>query len=97
MLCLPSLPQQSAGCRPPEPAGYARSLREGRNVIAEPHLHEYYDHLSSVIRDPIFAPARLWTIAKLLTGRYEPLLRAYESSPAAAEATRLAEQSNAGD
>ena len=79
------------------PNGYVRSIKEGRNDIVEPHLHAFYDRLSTVIRDPIFAPARLWTTVQLICGRYQSLLREYEASPAAAEATRLGDQSLTGE
>ncbi len=78
------------------PNGYVSSIKEGHNVIVEPHLHEFYDRLSTVIRDPIFAPARLWTTLQLVSGRYQRLLRDYEASPAAAEAIKLADQSMTG-
>jgi arabinofuranosyltransferase len=66
------------------PDGYVRSIEDGRNEIVEPHLHEFYDHLSLVMRAPLWSPARLWTALQLLAGRYQPLLRDYESSPSAA-------------
>lgn len=60
----------------PVPAGYAATLETGRNVIADPCLHRYYDALSTVIRGPIWSTARFAEIIKLNTGAYDFLLRA---------------------
>jgi arabinofuranosyltransferase len=55
------------------PAGYLESRREGKNLIADPFLHEYYDKLINVTAGPIFSAARARDIWDLNFGRYRRL------------------------
>jgi arabinofuranosyltransferase len=55
------------------PAGYVESRREGRNLIADPFLHEYYDKLINVTAGPIFSARRARDIWDLNFGRYRRL------------------------
>jgi len=59
------------------PAGYIESLEEGTNIIKDPHLAEYYDHLELITRGPLFDPERIKAIWMLNTGRYNELLDSY--------------------
>lgn len=57
------------------PAGYVETLRDGRNQIADPCLHQYYDVLSKVIRGPLFTMDRWRAIVALNTGQYDDYVR----------------------
>jgi len=59
------------------PAGYIRTLRCGRNVIADPNLASYYDKIRLVTRGRLLKWQRLVTIWRLNTGQYDDLLDAY--------------------
>lgn len=52
------------------PAGYARSLRRGRNFIVDPELAALFDDVSRVARDPLFDGARWRAIWRLNTGAH---------------------------
>lgn len=56
------------------PAGYQDTLESGRNVIRDPGIAEYYEHLRLVTRDPLWDAERLRTIWRLNLGRYDHLL-----------------------
>jgi arabinofuranosyltransferase len=53
------------------PAGYVQTLMSGRNVIADPRTHAYYDVIRTVTRAPLSAPGRLAAIVDLNLGRVE--------------------------
>ncbi len=55
----------------PIPAGYVDTLATGENRIVDPDLARYYERLRIVTREPLFAPARLHTLVRLLLGRYD--------------------------
>lgn len=55
------------------PGGYIESRREGRNLIADPLLHEYYDKLLNVTSGPIFSASRARDVWDLNFGRYRRL------------------------
>lgn len=52
------------------PDGYVESRREGKNLIVDPLLHDYYDKLLNVTAGPIFTRARARDIWDLNVGRY---------------------------
>jgi hypothetical protein len=52
------------------PEGYLESRREGRNLIVDPVLHDYYDKLLNVTAGPIFSRSRARDIWDLNFGRY---------------------------
>ena len=52
------------------PEGYVESRREGRNLIVDPLIHDYYDTLLNVTAGPIFTRARARDIWDLNLGRY---------------------------
>lgn len=52
------------------PDGYIESRREGRNLLVDPLLHDYYDKLLNVTAGPIFSSARMRDIWDLNVGRY---------------------------
>lgn len=52
------------------PQGYIESRREGRNLLADPLLHDYYDKLLNVTAGPLFSWARARDIWDLNAGRY---------------------------
>ena len=56
------------------PPGYTETVASGKNVIRDRGVAEYYDHLSEVIRGPLFGPDRWVEIYKMNTGRYEHLI-----------------------
>jgi arabinofuranosyltransferase len=55
------------------PGGYIESRREGRNLIADPLLHDYYDKLLNVTSGPIFSQSRARDVWDLNFGRYRRL------------------------
>jgi arabinofuranosyltransferase len=52
------------------PNGYLESRREGRNLLVDPLLHDYYDKLLNVTAGPVFSRARFSDIWDLNFGRY---------------------------
>jgi arabinofuranosyltransferase len=52
------------------PNGYFESRREGRNLLVDPLLHDYYDKLLNVTAGPLFTSARAQDIWDLNFGRY---------------------------
>lgn len=61
------------------PAGYKETVRTGVNVIEDPNLNEYYDHLKLVISGPIWTRERWRAIWQLNTGGMDELLDRYEN------------------
>lgn len=57
------------------PNGYVATLESGTNVITDPKLHEYYEHLKVVISGDLFSLKRLQEIYYFNSGRYEHLVR----------------------
>jgi hypothetical protein len=55
------------------PEGYIESRREGRNLLADSLLHDYYDKLMNVTSGPVFSLARARDIWDLNFGRYRRL------------------------
>ena len=55
------------------PDGYFESRREGRNLLVDPLLHDYYDKLLNVTSGPIFSASRARDIWDLNFGRYRQL------------------------
>jgi arabinofuranosyltransferase len=47
------------------PPGYLESLKEGRNVIPDPCIHDLYDKLALVTTGPLFRPGRIAAILAL--------------------------------
>jgi arabinofuranosyltransferase len=41
------------------PAGYVETLSAGTNVIEDPKVRDFYEHLRPIVRDPIWSGARL--------------------------------------
>ncbi len=52
------------------PNGYFESRRDGRNLLVDPLLHDYYDKLLNVTAGPLFTWARARDIWDLNFGRY---------------------------
>ncbi len=67
------------------PDGYRESVEQGKNLIKDPSLHEYYDKLLLIIQgDDLFAPERLQAVWDMMTGKYDHLIREYvENNPRA--------------
>lgn len=59
------------------PDGYLESLESGENLIADPDLAVYYDHLSPVIHGPVFSRDRLREIWRFNTGFYNEYMAEY--------------------
>jgi len=55
------------------PEGYLDSVDQNRNLLTDPLLHDYYDHLRNVTRGPLFSTSRLKDIVLLNVGRYRNL------------------------
>ena len=62
------------------PEGYMETLEGGENVIADPDLAYYYDHLSLVIHGPLFSRERLQEIWRFNTGYYDDYMSRYVES-----------------
>ncbi|RPH60805.1 MAG: hypothetical protein EHM81_05525 [Chloroflexi bacterium] len=62
------------------PAGYLQTLKTGENRIKDPHLAQYYDHLSLITRAPLWDLRRLAAIWAMNTGQYIYLLAAYNTA-----------------
>ncbi len=56
------------------PAGYLETIATGLNQIRDPHLHEYYDHLHTIISGPLWGRQRFKEIFRFSVGRYNRLL-----------------------
>lgn len=59
------------------PMGYEATFSKGQNNIKDPSLAEYYDHLSQIIRGPIWSKERWLAIWRMNTGGYEYLIQQY--------------------
>jgi arabinofuranosyltransferase len=59
------------------PLGYAETIRVGRNVIQDPGVRKYYEHLSRVVREPLWSARRWRDILFMNLGRYDSLLDTY--------------------
>ena len=60
------------------PPGYLESLTSGTNQIADPELHEYYEHLRAVVSGPVFRASRFRSIWYLNAGAGRTMARRYE-------------------
>lgn len=58
----------------PIPKGYIETLTTGKNVIVDPCLREFYDHLRVIIRGPLFKWKRFKTIVAMNFGAYDYLV-----------------------
>ncbi|MCR5593597.1 MAG: hypothetical protein K6F79_07615 [Saccharofermentans sp.] len=56
------------------PAGFQETISSGANVIEDPNLHEYYDHMNLITAGDLFSSERINTIIDMNTGRYDYLL-----------------------
>ena len=52
------------------PEGYLESRREGKNLVVDPLIHDYFEALRNVTAGPIFTPARARDIWDLNLGQY---------------------------
>jgi arabinofuranosyltransferase len=59
------------------PAGYVESIRQGRNLLQDPQLHEFYNRLLNITHGPLFSLARLQDIWSFNVGRYRNFSREY--------------------
>jgi len=75
---LPSVPGARVGHYQRDiPAGYIESLKANRNLIADPDLAEYYDHLRFAVSGPVFDLGRCATAIGLTLGRYDAARQRY--------------------
>jgi len=58
----------------PIPAGYIESIASGGNHLSDPGLREYYEHVRTITRGPIWDWKRFVVIANMNLGSYEYLL-----------------------
>jgi arabinofuranosyltransferase len=56
------------------PAGYRESVVGSTNLVQDPALHQYYDHLRTITRGPLWSLARLRTIVAMNRHAYEGLV-----------------------
>jgi arabinofuranosyltransferase len=57
------------------PAGYRESVEGSTNLVQDPALHEYYDHLRLITRSrPLWSVARLRTIVAMNMHKYDGLI-----------------------
>ena len=56
------------------PTGYLETLSEGKNLIVDPKLRQYYEKIHLVTAGPIFSLERLKTAWALSLGAYDSLL-----------------------
>ena len=61
------------------PEGYRESVRENKNLIEDPSLHEYYDKILLITRGNLFDGERIMTIINMNLGKYDHLIEEYES------------------
>jgi arabinofuranosyltransferase len=59
------------------PEGFLASVGSGDNLVADPALRSYYDHLRAITRGPLWSAQRLREIAAFNLGRYDHLLNEY--------------------
>ena len=57
------------------PVGYQETLATGQNVIENPGIAEFYEHLRLVTRGALWDVERLRTIVNMNLGRYDHLIR----------------------
>ena len=69
------------------PDGYLESRAADENLIVNPHLAEFYDHLSLITRGDLFTVERWTAIWKMNTGQYDDLIDAYFQDQQAATPT----------
>ncbi len=62
------------------PEGYRESVRENKNLIENPALHEFYDKILLITRGKIFDSERIKTIINMNLGKYDYLIEEYENS-----------------
>jgi arabinofuranosyltransferase len=77
MARLPSLynPEWRTGhYRRMIPAGYRESVESSTNVVQDPALHEYYEHLRAITRGPLWSMDRLRTIVAMNRRAYDGLI-----------------------
>ncbi len=60
------------------PEGYRESIWQGKNLIEDPSLHEFYDKILLITRGRIFDPERLKTVIAMNLGQYDYLVTQYE-------------------
>ena len=56
------------------PSGYGETVRTGKNLLRDPKLAEYYDHLALITRGKLWDPRKLTAVWNMNLGRYENLL-----------------------
>jgi arabinofuranosyltransferase len=56
------------------PGGYVDTVASGRNHLDDAALAEYYDHLSTITRGPVFSRRRFVEVVKMNLGRYDRLI-----------------------
>lgn len=57
------------------PEGYEDSIISNANLISEPSLSEYYDHIRMITQDRIFSMERIITIIKMNIGKFDHLAK----------------------
>lgn len=61
------------------PDGYLETLAAGRNQLADPQLHQYYDRLKDALSGPLFSARRLRSLWYLNVGDGRTIARRFES------------------
>ena len=74
-LAVPATGKIAAGhLARPVPNGYPETLSTGKNCLSDKNLAEFSDHLSLVVRGPLFDPLRLKTVLWMNLGSYDHLI-----------------------
>ncbi|MBO4374583.1 MAG: hypothetical protein J5829_05715 [Lachnospiraceae bacterium] len=59
------------------PEGYRESIYQGKNLIEDPSLHEFYDKILLITRGDIMDPERIKTVINMNLGKYDHLIDEY--------------------
>ncbi|MBQ7463881.1 MAG: hypothetical protein IJS86_03370 [Lachnospiraceae bacterium] len=61
------------------PEGYRESIWQGKNLIEDPSLHEFYDKILLITRGDILDPERIQAVIDMNLGRYDHLVKEYDT------------------
>jgi len=67
----------------PLPKGYVESVKQDKNVLRDPQLAKFYDHMQLITTGSLWSGKRLRAIWRLNTGQYDALVRGASSGETA--------------
>ncbi|MCR5503675.1 MAG: glycosyltransferase family 39 protein [Lachnospiraceae bacterium] len=82
-----TVPWRTGHMKRPIPEGYEESLAAGRNLIADPSLHEFYDKVLLIVSGDLFEKGRIRTILDMNLGKYDHLVDEYLERSVSREAS----------